>query len=169
MSNPFIQILIMRKELYITCELYLIQRSNWHIKTKIPKDVILLVLRKNTMMFCDRYFLQTKATAIEPCVMNLVLILSFWMSIARHSQSTQNNKFAYLCNISRKTWGMKLIFCLHINKKFFHKMIASVTVSKARHVQSTQITRLQYLCNISKKTWKMKLLACRYTSKVSSD
>ena len=106
------------EERAITCELYLIQRSNWHIKTKIPKDVILLVLRKNTMMFCDRYFLQTKATAIEPCAMNLVLILSFWMSIARHSQSTQNNKFAYLCNISRKTWGMKLIFCLHITRNF---------------------------------------------------
>ena len=28
-------------------------------------------------------------------------------------------KFAYVCNISRKTWGMKLIFCLQINTKVF--------------------------------------------------
>ena len=28
-------------------------------------------------------------------------------------------KFAYLCNIFRKAWGMKLIFCLQINTKVF--------------------------------------------------
>ena len=38
------------------------------------------------------------------------LILSFWVCIARHAQSTQNKKFAYLCYISRKTWGMKVDF-----------------------------------------------------------
>ena len=35
------------------------------------------------------------------------LILSFCVCLGRHAQSTQNKKFAYLCNISRKTWGMK--------------------------------------------------------------
>ena len=30
------------------------------------------------------------------------LILSFWVHATRHAQSTQNKKFAYLCNISRK-------------------------------------------------------------------
>ena len=44
-------------------------------------------------------------------------ILSFWVSVTRHAQSTQN-KFAYLCNISIKAWGMKLSFCLKINKSF---------------------------------------------------
>ena len=39
----------------------------------------------------------------------LKVILSFWVSVTRHAQSTQN-KFAYLCNISIKAWGMKLIF-----------------------------------------------------------
>ena len=34
------------------------------------------------------------------------VILSFWMSVTSHAQSTQNN-FAYLCNISIKEWGMK--------------------------------------------------------------
>ena len=31
------------------------------------------------------------------------LILSFWVRVTRHAQSTQNKKFAYLCIISRKT------------------------------------------------------------------
>ena len=31
------------------------------------------------------------------------LILLFWAYEARHAQSKQNEKFAYLCNISRKT------------------------------------------------------------------
>ena len=46
------------------------------------------------------------------------LILSFWVSVTRHAQSTQN-KFAYLGDISIKAWGMKLIFCLQINMKSF--------------------------------------------------
>ena len=32
------------------------------------------------------------------------LILSFWVCATRHVQSTQNEKFAYLRNISRKAW-----------------------------------------------------------------
>ena len=35
------------------------------------------------------------------------LILSFWvcaMCATRHAQSTQNKKFTYPCNISRKAW-----------------------------------------------------------------
>ena len=38
-----------------------------------------------------------------------------WFCVARPAQSTQN-KFAYLCNISRKTWGMKLMF-LNLDKQ----------------------------------------------------
>ena len=56
----------------------------------------------------------------------------------RHTQSTQNNKFAYLCNISKKMWRMKLIFCLQINTKVFCKLIVPLWVYVARHVQSTQ-------------------------------
>ena len=50
------------------------------------------------------------------------LILSFWLSVTRHAQSTPN-KFAYLCHISIKAW-VKLIFCLQINIKVFYKMIS---------------------------------------------
>ena len=76
------------------------------------------------------------------------VILSFWVSVTRHAQSTQN-KFAYLCNISIKAWGMKLIFCLQINPKVFYKMIVSLCVCVARQAQSTNnnqfIRSLQYL------------------------
>ena len=74
------------------------------------------------------------------------LILSFWVCIDRHAQSTQNKKFAYLCNISRKTWGMKLIFCLWRNTKVFYRLIASPWVCRVRHAQSNKFAiSLQYL------------------------
>ena len=76
------------------------------------------------------------------------LILSFWVSVTRHTQSTQN-KFAYLCNISIKAWGIKLIFCLQIIIKAFYEMIVSHWVCIARHAQITQNNRfaicLQYV------------------------
>ena len=77
------------------------------------------------------------------------LILSFWVCVTRHAQSIQNKKFAYLCNISKKAWRMKLIFCLQINTKIFYKMIVLLWVCVVRHAQSTQNNRfaksLQYL------------------------
>ena len=42
------------------------------------------------------------------------VILSLRVSVTRHAQSTQN-KFACLCIISIKAWGMKLIFWLLTN------------------------------------------------------
>ena len=53
-------------------------------------------------------------------------------------RSTQSKKFAYLCNISRKTWRMKLIFSLLINTEFFQKLIVSIWMCVARHTRSTQ-------------------------------
>ena len=58
------------------------------------------------------------------------LILSFWVCVTRHAQSTQNKKFAYLCNISRKAWVMKLVFCLQVKTKVFYKLIVSLWVCK---------------------------------------
>ena len=67
------------------------------------------------------------------------LILSFWLCVVSDAQSTQNKKFAYLCNISRKIWEMKLIFCLQINMKIFYKLIVSLWVCvAARQAQITQ-------------------------------
>ena len=56
-------------------------------------------------------------------------ILSFWVSIAGHAQSTQSKKFAYLCN--------KLIFCLLINTEVFYKFIGLLWVCIAGHAQNT--------------------------------
>ena len=52
--------------------------------------------------------------------------------VAKNAQSTQNKMFAYLCNISRKTWGTKLIFFLQVNTKFFYKLIVKLWVWLAR-------------------------------------
>ena len=135
------------------------------------------------------------------------LLLSFQVCVARHAQTTQNNKFAislqylkkevsdevdflhadkhesflqidavifyggwssvpkepkislqYLCNISRKTGRMKLIFCLQINIKDFFKLILSFQVCVAKNAQITQIfdgdgqafpkLRKQQVCNV---------------------
>ena len=81
------------------------------------------------------------------------VILSFWMCVARHVQSTQN-KFDYLHNISRKTRRMKLIVCQQINTKFFCKLIIWFWLCIARYAQSTQNNKftisLQYLKEIVK-------------------
>ena len=54
------------------------------------------------------------------------LILWFWVCVAIHTQSTLNKKslYTYLCKISRKTWGTKLIFCL-LNTKVLYKLMLS--------------------------------------------
>ena len=71
-----------------------------------------------------------------------------WVSGNRHAQNIQN-KFAYLCNICTKAWGMKLIFCLQINTKVSYKAIVSLWMYVARQAQSTKNNQftisLQYL------------------------
>ena len=75
------------------------------------------------------------------------LILSCWVCITRHAQSTQIS--LYICNVSRKIWGMKLIFCLQIKSKVFYRLIVSLWLCAVRHVQSIQNNKfaisLQYL------------------------
>ena len=77
------------------------------------------------------------------------LIKTIIYGVCNQAQSTQNNKFPYLCDISRKAWRMNLIFCLKINANVFHKMIVSLGVCVSRHAQSTQNSKfaifLQYL------------------------
>ena len=59
---------------------------------------------------------------------------------------TQNKKFANLCNITRKVWGMKLIFLPADKCKRF---LQDDSMCVARHAQSTQNNKfaksLQYL------------------------
>ena len=72
------------------------------------------------------------------------LILSFWVCATRHAQSTQNKKFTYPCNISRKAWngggggGVKLIFCQQVNTKVFYKLIVSQSSQNSKSVMSLQ-------------------------------
>ena len=79
------------------------------------------------------------------------MLLSFWVCATRHAQSTQNKKFAYLCNIYRKAMGggVKLILRLQMDTLVFYKLIVSLWVCLARHAQITQNNKLaisvQYL------------------------
>ena len=80
------------------------------------------------------------------------LILSFCVCIAGLAQSIQNKKFAYLCNISRNTWAMKLLF-LFADKYKSSRQVDSITLivqsQVTRHAQITQNNKftisLQYL------------------------
>ena len=66
------------------------------------------------------------------------LIPSCWVCATSHAQSARNKMPAYLCNISRKAWRVKLIFCLQISTKVFYKLIVPLWVCLARHAQSSQ-------------------------------
>ena len=44
----------------------------------------------------------------------------------------------YLCNISRKNWGITVFFCMEINIKVFYSLILQFLVVIARYAQSTQ-------------------------------
>ena len=75
-------------------------------------------------------------------------MLSFCMYLGRHAQSAQNKNFAYLCNISSKTWWMKLIFCQQINTKALNKLIVPRWMCVARHARGTEnkfTISMQYL------------------------
>ena len=68
-------------------------------------------------------------------------IVSFWVCATRQAQSTQNKKFAYLCNISRKALGggeCEVDFLPASKHEGFLYLIVSLWVSVARHAQSTQ-------------------------------
>ena len=45
----------------------------------------------------------------------MILLLS--ISMMKHSQSTQSNKFANLCNVSEKKLGIHFIFCIQMKIK----------------------------------------------------
>ena len=91
------------------------------------------------------------------------LILPFWVCVARHAESTQN-KFAYFYNISRKMWGMKVIFCMQINIIFLQVDIITLNVHRQTYPKYPKRISLQYLCNILRKTWRMKLIFCLQTN-----
>ena len=88
-------------------------------------------------------------------------IQSFLVAIIKHAQSTQSNKsLQYFCNISRKKEGMKLIFCMQINKPFY-KLILSILVSMATLAQSTQNNKFAKSLQYLEKEVRDKVVFCR--------
>ena len=68
------------------------------------------------------------------------------MGLARHAQSTQKSS-QYLCNMSRKKLGMKLIFCIQVGIRVFHKLGLLFLAGVASMPKVPKITSLQYLRN----------------------
>ena len=63
------------------------------------------------------------------------------------------------CNISRRNWMMKCIFCMKIDIKVFYRLMLSFWVCATRYAQSTQ-KKFAYFSNISRKGWEMKFIFC---------
>ena len=80
------------------------------------------------------------------------------MSVTRHAQRTKNKfPFPYLCNLSIKAWGMKLILRLQINITFSNNvfyMIVSHWMRVARHVQSTENNKVTIFLQCLKENMK---------------
>ena len=67
------------------------------------------------------------------------------MSVARHTQITQNNKFSFSLQYLKKKWVMKLIFCMQISMKISYKLIQWFLMGTVNHSQSSKIVSLQFL------------------------
>ena len=86
------------------------------------------------------------------------LIISIWVYVTRLAQSTQN-KFAYLCNISRRAWGWLLneIDFLRADKHENFLQNDSFALVLPRHGQITQNNKFPIYQG---KTWRVKLIFC---------
>ena len=107
------------------------------------------ILRKKWMM---------KFFGMQINISLLLVDTTILVCVMRHAQSTQN-KFACLFNISRKAWGMKLIFRLQISTKVFYWVIVSLWVWQSRHAQSTQNSK--FAISISRNMWMKLGFPCR--------
>ena len=63
----------------------------------------------------------------------------------------------YLSNISRKRWGINVIFCMKIKIKVFYKLTPIFLVAIFRHPKVPE-TSLQYICNISGKKQEVNFM-----------
>ena len=86
----------------------------WSSISKVPKIASLQCLKKKVRAEVD--FLQADKHQLA-----YKLISTLWapnLAMMKHSQISQSNNFANLCNISKKL-GMEFIFCMQINTKVF--------------------------------------------------
>ena len=83
------------------------------------------------------------------------LILKFWMFVSRHAQSSQNKKFAYLCNISTKNIRLKVeVFFLPADK--YESFLQGDTILDVYNQAYPKYPK-QQVCNIfaiSKGNWE---------------
>ena len=78
------------------------------------------------------------------------------MVVARHAQSTQNNKHAVSLQYLRKEMRYEVDICMLIKMKVFYRLIVLFLMDLARHAQITCIN-LQCLCEILQKKPGIKL------------
>ena len=88
------------------------------------------------------------------------LIASLWVCLARHTQSTQNNKFGILQYLKQNVKDEIGFLFPDKHQRFLQIDIVNLgmCVFVARHVQITQNNKLLFLCNISRKKRVMKLI-----------
>ena len=85
------------------------------------------------------------------------------ITLGVRSQACPKYPKQQLCNISRKTWMMKLIFCLQVNfKGYYHfsNWYYHFRCEWRGMPKLPKITSFVFLCNILKNKWVMKLIYC---------
>ena len=64
----------------------------------------------------------------------------------------------FLCNMLRKTWMPKVIFCMQVSMKMYYKLILWFRGRWSGISKVPKIASLQCLHDISKKKWEMKVI-----------
>ena len=80
------------------------------------------------------------------------------MCVARPAQIPKITSLLFLCNILRKKWVMKLIFCMQVSMKAFYKLILWFRWGWSSIPKVPKIASLQCHYNISEKKLKMKFI-----------
>ena len=112
------------------------------------KDFVIIFSLNNLKWNMTLFIFYHKPLSVKILVLNL-FTKCCW-PIRLHDSLT--------CNISRKRWGINLIFCVKTNIEVFYKAISLFLVFISRHAQSTQITILQNLIYISRQKGGIKLI-----------
>ena len=79
------------------------------------------------------------------------VILSLLMSMFKHSQSTQSDKFAISLQYLKKEVRDEVHFLHAYKHQSLYKLALSFLIKMARHVQRPKIGNWQYFCNILRK------------------
>ena len=76
----------------------------------------------------------------------------------------------FLCNILRKKWEIKLIFCMQLSMKVSYKLILSFITGMVKQSQSSQNSKFAMFLQYLKKEVRDEAdITCRKTSKISSN